>query len=240
MMNLIDTHFHLDHYKNYLEMARNITELKQYTICVTNSPGVFWTCKNQITETKYLKFAIGFHPQESTLDENDIKDFMRLIMLTNYIGEVGLDYSAKSYMDKQLQLRFFEQIVELCASENKLMTIHIRRAEEDAIRILAKYNPQKAIVHWYTGNRDHMLKLVDLGCYFSINTNMVNSCNAEKYHLLPLERLLIESDGPYTRVNKKKYVPSLLRDAYDEISVFYKNFDMISNIYENFKRILSV
>ena len=35
MMNLIDTHFHLDHYKNYLEMARNITELKQYTICVT-------------------------------------------------------------------------------------------------------------------------------------------------------------------------------------------------------------
>lgn len=124
MMNLIDTHFHLDHYKNYLEMARNITELKQYTICVTNSPGVFWTCKNQITETKYLKFAIGFHPQESTLDENDIKDFMRLIMLTNYIGEVGLDYSAKSYMDKQLQLRFFEQIVELCASENKLMTIH--------------------------------------------------------------------------------------------------------------------
>ena len=41
MMNLIDTHFHLDHYKNYLEMARNITELKQYTICVTNSPGVF-------------------------------------------------------------------------------------------------------------------------------------------------------------------------------------------------------
>lgn len=240
MMNLIDTHFHLDHYKNYLEMARNITELKQYTICVTNSPGDFWTCKNQITETKYLKFAIGFHPQESTLDENDIKDFMRLIMLTNYIGEVGLDYSAKSYMDKQLQLRFFEQIVELCASENKLMTIHIRGAEEDAIRILAKYNPQKAIVHWYTGNRDHMLKLVDLGCYFSINTNMVNSCNAEKYHLLPLERLLIESDGPYTRVNKKKYVPSLLRDAYDEISVFYKNFDMISNIYENFKRILSV
>ena len=103
MMNLIDTHFHLDHYKNYLEMARNITELKQYTICVTNSPGVFWTCKNQITETKYLKFAIGFHPQESTLDENDIKDFMRLIMLTNYIGEVGLDYSAKSYMYKQLQ-----------------------------------------------------------------------------------------------------------------------------------------
>ena len=31
MMNLIDTHFHLDHYKNYLEMARNITEV--YNLC---------------------------------------------------------------------------------------------------------------------------------------------------------------------------------------------------------------
>ena len=90
MMNLIDTHFHLDHYKNYLEMARNITELKQYTICVTNSPGVFWTCKNQITETKYLKFAIGFHPQESTLDENDIKDVLILYNFINFTRDVNI------------------------------------------------------------------------------------------------------------------------------------------------------
>ena len=100
--------------------------------------------QNQITETKYLKFAIGFHPQESTLDENDIKDFMRLIMLTNYIGEVGLDYSAKSYMDKQLQLRFFEQIVELCASENKLMTIHIRGSRRRCYSYFGKIQSPKS------------------------------------------------------------------------------------------------
>ena len=238
MMNLIDTHFHLDHYKNYLEIAKNITEQEQYTVCVTNSPGVFLSCKNIIPETKYLKFAIGFHPQDSTLGARDMRDFMRLIKLTNYVGEIGLDYSSRSYMNKQQQLKFFTQIVKICASENKMMTIHIRKAEEDAISILERYKPNKAIIHWYTGNRDNMSQLVDLGCYFSINTNMVNGRDSEKYHLLPRERLLIESDGPYTKVNNKKYSPLLLKNSYEEIAKFCDNPDLIHDVYKNFKRIL--
>ena len=68
---------------------------------------------------------------------------MRLISLTNYVGEIGLDYSQKSYMSKPMQLKYFEQIVEICASNNKLMTIHIRKAEKDAVRILEKYHPKR-------------------------------------------------------------------------------------------------
>lgn len=198
------------------------------------------SCKKIISETRYLKFAIGFHPRESLLCASDIRDFTRLIRLTNYVGEIGLDYSSESYMNKQQQLRFFSQIVDICSSENKLMTIHIRKAEEDAITILERYKPNKVIIHWYTGNRANMKKLVDLGCYFSINTNMVNSRASEKYHLLPRERLLIESDGPYTKVNNRKYSPLLLKDAYEVIAKFYDNPDLIRDVYENFKRILSV
>ena len=76
-----------------------------------------------------------------------------------------------------------------------------------------------------------MLRLVDLGCYFSINTNMVKGSKKENYHLLPLERILIESDGPYTKVNNKKYTPALLKDAYEEISRFYNNPDLPRKIY---------
>ena len=63
---------------------------------------------------------------------------------------------------------------------------------------------------------------------------------SEKYHLLPRERLLIESDGPYTKVNNRKYSPLLLKDAYEVIAKFYDNPDLIRDVYENFKRILSV
>ena len=97
---LIDTHFHLDHYKNYKELATQINALQQYTICVTNSPGVFHSCKNLISENKYLKFAIGFHPQEKALTNRDLDDFMRLIDRTNYVGEIGIDLSSRSYRNE--------------------------------------------------------------------------------------------------------------------------------------------
>ena len=65
MGKLIDTHYHLDYYKNHKELYDSINELKQYTLCVTNSPGVFVSCKKIYEETTYLKFAMGFHPQDS-------------------------------------------------------------------------------------------------------------------------------------------------------------------------------
>ena len=79
-----------------------------------------------------------------------------------------------------------------------------------------------------------------LEVWIHIVEHMVNSRASEKYHLLPRERLLIESDGPYTKVNNRKYSPLLLKDAYEVIAKFYDNPDLIRDVYENFKRILSV
>ena len=62
MQGLIDTHFHLDMYKNYNEIYKLIVGEKQYTLCMTNSPGVFLSCKNIFGDNKYIKFALGFHP----------------------------------------------------------------------------------------------------------------------------------------------------------------------------------
>ena len=51
---------------------------------------------------------------------------------------------------------------------------------------------------------------------------------------------MIESDGPYTKVNGRKYNPLLLQEAYEKIAKFYGNPDLIRDVYENFKNILSV
>ena len=74
--NLIDTHFHLDYYKNHEQVYKGINEKKQYTLCMTNSPGIYLSCKRIYPETKYLKFALRFHPQEDSLAENDLNNFM--------------------------------------------------------------------------------------------------------------------------------------------------------------------
>ena len=41
IQHLIDTHFHLDYYKEHQKIYDGINERKQYTLCMTNSPGVY-------------------------------------------------------------------------------------------------------------------------------------------------------------------------------------------------------
>jgi TatD DNase family protein len=74
MSRLIDTHFHLDHYRNHAMLFNKINELKHYTLCMTNNPGVFLSCKSMYPETKYIKFALGAHPYEIN-NSSIIKEF---------------------------------------------------------------------------------------------------------------------------------------------------------------------
>lgn len=55
MIGLIDTHFHLDMYKKYDEIFQYLEVEKQYTLCMTNSPGVFLSCRDLFQNSKYLE-----------------------------------------------------------------------------------------------------------------------------------------------------------------------------------------
>lgn len=239
MKGLIDTHFHLDHYRDYLDKAKQISQLEQYTICVTNSPGVFRSCKNLMLETEYLKFALGYHPLDGALNKTDLQDFLKQLSCSNYIGEIGLDYSNRSTMEKQLQLYAFETIVEAGTASNKVMSIHIRNAEEDAIQILKKYNPRKAIIHWYNGSSTNMDRLLEIGCFFSVNSNMINAKKQNCCRAIPKNRILVESDGPYSKVNRKPYTPEMLLTAYQNIAKFFDDAELVKTVFGNFKTLLT-
>jgi len=64
----------------------------------------------------------------------------------------------------------------------------------------------KAILHWFTGCVSDAHRAVELGCYFSVNEEMLRSPKHRKLvSLLPLERILTETDGPFV-LNKEKVV----------------------------------
>lgn len=239
--SLIDTHFHLDFYRNHNEIYKIINENKQYTLCMTNSPGVFLSCKNLYPETKYLKFALGFHPLDNSLKDKDFNDFIRMAKNVSYIGEVGLDFKSNKSLEVEKQLYYFEKIVELCAKENKLLSVHIKGAEKELIEIISKYKPLKCIVHWYSGSTKYLRDLIKLGCYFSVNSNMtLNTQALQRVKLIPDERILIESDGPFSKVGGKKYNPKLLVDIYTSISIARNDKDLVKQVYNNFKTILTL
>lgn len=239
IQNLIDTHFHLDFYKNHQQVYNGINERKQYTLCMTNSPGVYISCKRMYKETKYLKFALGFHPQESSLTQEDLNNFMCLINGVNYVGEIGLDFSKRIYIPYDKQCEYFEKIVKVCSEQNKLMSVHLRKSEKEAIAILKKYNPKKCVIHWFNGSKEELQQLLNLGCYFSINSNMTtNEKNKGKLYMIPKTKLLIESDGPFTYIEGKKYIFSELSRVYENVARYYNEPDLIKIVFNNFRDIL--
>lgn len=83
-----------------------------------------------------------------------------------------------------------------------------------------------------------MYELLNEGCYFSINANMALQ-NNELINNIPKDKILIESDGPYSKVNGKKYSPEMLQDEYEIIAKALDEPDLINIVWDNFARILT-
>lgn len=150
-MNLIDTHFHLDFYRDHRKWYDYVNRQKQYTLCVTNSPGVYYSCKKIYPETKYLKFALGYNPRNIISERFDKGLFDRLLGETKYIGEVGLDFTGKLKDKQKDQIQCFDYI---CAaiSNYQMLSIHSKNAEKAVLEILKCHKVKKAILHWYSGD----------------------------------------------------------------------------------------
>lgn len=238
--NLIDTHFHLDFYRNHNEIYNTINRKKQITLCMTNSPGIYISCRNLYKETKYVKFALGFHPLNNSLTKYDFEHFLKLAKESHYIGEVGLDLKSSNAMKIENQIYYFDKIVELCSKENKILSVHVKGAEKELIEILTKYKPLRCIIHWYNGPIKYLNKLIELGCYFSVNSNMItNKQKINKVCLIPRNKLLIESDGPFTKVNNKKYYPGSLIDVYTAVEIDRNEKNLKEKVFNNFETILA-
>lgn len=119
------------------------------------------------------------------------------------------------------------------------MSVHLRKSEDMAISILNEYRPSKCIIHWFNGTNKQLQQLVELGCYFSLNSNMINNVkNREKLFLIPKTKLLIESDGPFTKIEGKKYTYNDLSKIYQLAARHLNAPDLIKIVYSNFRDIL--
>lgn len=106
---LFDTHAHLDLSHDFDEEISAIEYLKIYTIAVTNLPPLY-TKFNSRVESKYIKPALGFHPELIEKYQKYIPQMWTLLEDAKYIGEVGLDYTV-AINSKSIQKHFFETLI---------------------------------------------------------------------------------------------------------------------------------
>jgi len=116
------------------------------------------------------------------------------------LGEIGFDYYHDTSFN-DIQRVVFERQLEIAKEMNMPIVVHMRDSVEDVYETLKeKGQGLGGVIHCYSGDVDMMHKFLDLGFYIGLD-GPVTFKNAHLVHevakSVPMERLVIETDGPY-------------------------------------------
>lgn len=202
----VDFHCHLDLYPNHEAVIARAEAANVYTLAVTTTPKA-WSRNHLLTrDTHFVKAALGLHPQLVAERGNELPLWEHYLPETRFVGEVGLDAGPRFYKSLDAQKYIFRTILEQCAKAGgKILSVHSVRSVSAVLNMIEHYFPQdrgRVVLHWFTGSQSEARRATELGCYFSINAEMASSARGRSLIAeLPNDRLLTETDGPFTRIN---------------------------------------
>ncbi len=125
------------------------------------------------------------------------------------IGECGLDFN-RNFSSKEQQLYAFESQLALAAEAGLGVYLHERDAFDEQIQLLEKYaaSLKFMITHCFTGTKEQLQTYLYMGRYIGITGWLCDPKRGatlrEAVRILPLERLLLETDSPYLFPKTKK------------------------------------
>jgi len=171
-------------------------------LAVTTTPKAFPRNRQLAINSEFVRVALGLHPQLVEERASELDLFKRLLPDTRYVGEVGLDAGPHHYRSFDLQKQVFRTVLGLCANAgDKILSVHSVRAAKyilDLIEELLPTDRGKVVLHWFTGSVSDAQRGVELGCFFSVNEQMLGTQNGERIaRVIPDNRLLTETDGPF-------------------------------------------
>lgn len=210
----MDAHMHFDLYENRDGVLEYIESKKSYTIAVTNLPELFQRYDKKYMDKKFVKIALGFHPELVAEYKYQQGLFHQLVDKTRFIGEVGLDFADASDKNKNSQIAVFRNILSWCTNKKKILSVHSRGASKEIISMLEEFNG-KVILHWYSGRIVDLETALSRGYYLSVNHQMLESERGRNIvNKLPVDRILIESDAPFTKGMKSEYTLNFNEKVY--------------------------
>ena len=155
-----------------------------------------------------VRFSIGVHPHaagkfsaEPAAAARAVAAAMDVQPLTRGLGEIGLDYHY-DFSPRDAQQEVFRSQIGLARERRLPIVIHTREADDDTFRLLAeeKASDVPVVLHCFTGDRSVARRALDAGYYLSL-AGIVTFPRAlelqEVARLVPLDRLLVETDSPY-------------------------------------------
>jgi len=159
---------------------------------------------------KRIRTALGLHPEIAHQRLGELPQFETNLNEADYIGEVGLDGGSANGAHWREQVKAFSYILKTCRlGRCRPMTIHSRGAVNEVLHLLDRYaddNPM--ILHWFTGSDSELRRAIDMGCWFSVGPAMLRSqAGRRRVSMMPSNKVLTETDGPFGQYNKKPLMP---------------------------------
>ncbi len=257
---LTDSHCHLDcldlkNYSNDVQIAINAARVKDVKYIL--SPGVSLETLpdvlNIVRNNPNLFAAIGVHPTEEDARYPVLNELLSLgdDQKIVGIGETGLDFYHLNQADTcQHQADLFKLHIQVARELKKPLIIHARNADREIIDILRDENAGEigGVLHCFTGSMAMAMAAIELGFYISFS-GIITFKNAHNLReiakVVPLDKILIETDAPYLapepvrgKSNEPAYLPYIAEYISELLQLGYERLSGITT--ENFLRLFRI
>jgi len=155
-------------------------------------PGVVWA-------------SVGVHPHDARFWSQSLEEELRALAGHDCVvawGEIGLDFFYDN-SPRDVQRRVLKEQISVGLELGLPLIIHDRDSENETFRILCEtgaFEGKAVLYHCFAGDPLHMAQIVDAGGYISIPGSVTwrkTAVTQEVAKVVPLERLLVETDSPF-------------------------------------------
>ena len=227
-----DSHCHL----NFPELVSQLDAIRaamaqaqvSRALCISTTLEEFPDVHQLALDHDNFWATAGVHPDNEGVQEPSLDDLLRLGSLPRVvgIGETGLDYyrlNGRSVADMHWQRERFRIHIRAARQLKKPLVIHTRQAADDTLAILREEGENGSagsaggVFHCFTESLEVAQQALDLGFYISFS-GILTFKSAQNLRdvaaMVPLDRLLIETDSPYLapmphrgKTNNPSFVP---------------------------------
>lgn len=227
---LIDAHCHLDLMAHPDAVADEATALGLGLFDCGVDPRDFSAANERALRQPGIIAGVGLHPwwlADGHCGFDEINLLCEVAAQERYIGEVGLDFSARFARSEPLQIQALDRLCDTLVQyplTGRVISIHAVRSAGAVLDVLESHgllipnsDSPAIIFHWFSGTSDELVRARNAGCYFSVNERMLASKRGREYaRQIPLDHLLLETDAPAepnTEISAQSLIRSLARTS---------------------------
>ena len=252
---IFDSHAHYDSSQFDEDRHELLSSMQENGVGTIVNSGADWDSVTEVVELakqySFIYAAVGLHPDEvGDLNEERFAYMKSQCQKEKVVavGEIGLDY----YWDNEehdVQKKWFIRQLELARELDLPVIIHSRDAAEDTLKIMKEHaQGLRGVIHCFSYSKELAEEYVKMGFHIGIG-GVVTFKNGKKLkevaEIVPLERILLETDCPYLapepyrgKRNSSLYIPHIAQAIADIKGISYE--EVVAQTERNAKMLFRI